>query len=67
MADCKKDVRQIIELCQQHGWRVRHGKHWIVYSPIAGKRPVFIGSTPSDHRALLNIRARLRRAGATFL
>lgn len=67
MADSKKDVKEIIALCRENGWTVRQSKHWVVTPPRIGARPVFIGSTPSDHRAIYNIRARLRRAGATFV
>lgn len=47
-----------------HGWRVEDsGKAWKVYPPQG--RVIFASKAPSDTRAVRNIRAELRRAGAT--
>ena len=60
-----KDVRELARIAAAQGWRVeRTGKHhlrWV--PPDRGRRVIYSGSTPSDYRAIRNIRAMLRREG----
>jgi hypothetical protein len=57
------DLEDIIDLAQQKGWRVKTGNgHKQVFSPD-GKSIVTVAGTPSDYRALLNIKADFKRAG----
>ena len=59
----KKDIRRVFKALEAQGWRIDRGKrHFKCKAPNGGL--VTIPSTPSDHRALLNARAQLRRAGA---
>ena len=53
---------EAVRACLRAGWRVRRGKHWIVYPPDGGT-PVVFPATPSDRRGVRNLRAALRRAG----
>lgn len=59
------NVSDIMAEVQRQGWRVVRdgGGHYKFYSPC-GKHIVVVAVSPSDHRAVKNIRARFRRAGA---
>lgn len=61
-ASYAKDVRRIVEELETRGWRIVKNKHWKAYAPD-GSSPVCMAVTPSDRRALLNIRSVLRRRG----
>lgn len=56
-----KDLRIILTEAEANGWVFTKGKH---KSHIKGKHPsgktTTIGTTPSDHRALNNIKSHLR-------
>ena len=58
----KHDLKQVLRQAQAHGWRVQptRGGHWRLRHPGGGI--VVTSSTPSDHRALANFKAQLRRA-----
>jgi hypothetical protein len=57
------DIDEMVDLAQQKGWRVKVGdSHKQLFSPD-GKKIVTVAGTPSDHRALMNIRAEFKRAG----
>jgi len=58
IADMIKEVRKL------KGWRVEEGgrMQWKVFPPSGA--PIFASKTPTDTRAVKNIRAQLRRAGA---
>ena len=61
----RKEVNQLIEKLQRlPGWTVelRKGGHYIAKGPRPGL--CIIAATPSDPRALRNIKATLRRLGA---
>ena len=60
----KRDLKQVIAACERAGWVVTKtgGGHWRFRAPQGVL--VFTGSTPSDPRAIANLRARLRREGA---
>jgi hypothetical protein len=68
MARAKKDVQEIIDQLEAQGWAVTSGKrnpHWKCVAPN-GRGVVFMASTPSDYRSLLNTKAHLRRLGAVL-
>jgi len=60
-----KELRELARVAVSQGWRVeRTGKQhlrWV--PPTRDKRVIYSGSTPSDYRAIHNIRAMLRREG----
>jgi hypothetical protein len=58
-----RGTEELVEAARKAGWRVVEGKHVIVYPKDPTKAPVVLARTPSDHRAYMNSRARLRRAG----
>lgn len=64
MASVKKDLKKIVQAAEKQGWRVKMTKngHWSFYAPD-GENIVHAGGTPSDHRALDNLVAQLRRYG----
>jgi predicted RNA binding protein YcfA (HicA-like mRNA interferase family) len=56
-------LRELLRAAEARGWRVeltRRGAHVRLTHPAGGI--VFAASTPSDCRALANLRAQLRRA-----
>lgn len=57
-------IRQVDQWVKPHGWTrsQRKGNH-IIYSSPDGKNRVVVSASASDQRALLNIRADLRRHG----
>ena len=58
----KHDLKQQLRQAEAHGWQVtrtRNG-HWRLLHPGGGI--VVMSSSPSDHRALRNMRAQMRRA-----
>lgn len=53
-------IREMVDRALREGGTLRRGKHYVLrfaHGPI-----VTFAATPSDHRAVYNIRARLRRA-----
>jgi predicted RNA binding protein YcfA (HicA-like mRNA interferase family) len=60
----KKDLKQIVQMYEQWGWSVEktNGGHLRFKGPKG--ELVFSGSTPSDWRAIANLKAQLRRATA---
>ena len=63
----RKDLQTILDKLQANGWRVEITKKGVVkmFSPD-GATLVTCHQTESDHRALKNTVARLRRAGAVI-
>lgn len=63
MASLRRDVQSIVDrLKQDHGCSVRStgsGHHWFVTRP--GHKPVTVSRTPSDQRAIRNIKSDVRR------
>lgn len=61
----KREVARLLSLARAQGATVRQTRngHWQVLVPGGGI--VVTGSTPSDHRAVKNFAAQLRRAGLT--
>lgn len=61
----KKELNQIVDAAKARGWvQLPHKKHLKLQFQGKGQ-PVFIASTPSDRRALLNIEALFRRVERT--
>lgn len=60
------ELKQLIERAEACGWTVsrsRHSSHWKFLSPDRNVSPIYTSATPSDWRAVRNLRARLRRGG----
>lgn len=63
------DTKQILKAARQQGWTVgtTNRGHIVFWTPDQDPdrdRPaVTSGGTPSDHRAVLNLAAQLRKAG----
>lgn len=54
----------LFEAVHRAGWKVRPAKHGFLALPTDPTLPpIAIGGTPSDHRCVRNVTARLRRAG----
>lgn len=63
MASAKKELKEIVKAAEQQGWRIKRGKgHYLFLAPD-GVNKVTIAGTPSDHRALDNAIALLRKYG----
>lgn len=59
-----RELRQMLNRLRADGWHItlsRRG-HYRCHSPTG--ETVFCPGTPSDHRALANMRGKFRRAGA---
>lgn len=62
----QREVDELVATAVLQGWTSRSGgKHYVLRSPD-GVSTVTVSKTPSDFRAVLNIRADLRRAGVQF-
>lgn len=62
MASLKRDVQSIVDqLCRDHGCEAKltTGGHWRVKRP--GHQPITMSRTPSDQRAMKNIRGDVRK------
>ena len=58
-----KDIGRILDSAEGAGWTVKRKKDgWMLLSPN-GRDSVMVHATNSDHRALKNIKAKLRRFG----
>lgn len=58
-----KEWRDLIAEATRQGWQIElTGSNHLRWRSPEGK-PVFSASTPSDHRAIKNIRSMLRRNG----
>lgn len=67
MASAKKELKEIVKAAEQQGWRVKTTKkgHQMFFAPD-GVNKVTAAGTPSDHRAIDNLLAELRRYGLTW-
>lgn len=61
-----KDERELVKLARTWaGWRVEETKKgWAIYPPDKSIKPIQVHRTNSDWRAIHNVIAKLRRAGA---
>lgn len=59
-----KEVRKLVKALREQGWRVEETRkgHFQAFAP-SGVGIVTIPGTPSDHRAMRNVMADLRRFG----
>lgn len=58
-----KDVKELIASVEKQGWLlIRDRKHYIARSPD-GVTQVAFAKTPSDHRAIRNVKATFKRHG----
>ncbi|GAA4915827.1 hypothetical protein GCM10025777_31560 [Membranihabitans marinus] len=65
MPHMTKELRKLAKAARAAGWEVeptRRG-HWKFLPIDLRHAPIFTSSTPSDPRAMPNLRARLERAG----
>lgn len=64
MASAKKELKEIVKAAEKQGWRVKTLKsgHLMFFAPD-GVNKTTTGGTPSDHRAVNNLLAELRRYG----
>lgn len=59
-----RGVADLVKLAVAAGWLARRtGDNHVLLTPPVGGKPVAVGLTLSDHRALANIRAELKRGG----
>lgn len=58
-----KELARLVEVALAQGWTLHHGRTHLQLRSPDGLRQVFFPSTPSDRRAIHNIRATLRRNG----
>jgi len=62
--DGRKEVEALVREARSKGWMVTHRGHgFSIAAPGMADSPVYVGSTPSDSRAIKNTLARLRRRG----
>lgn len=60
------ELKELIDVARKHGWTVtkaRRRNHLKFVSPDKDVPMIHAAATPSDHRAVKNIRAWLRKAG----
>lgn len=58
-----KDFERLQEEYRTAGWTIkRTGGGHLRWTGPKGEGPIFTASTPSDHRAIQNVKAMLRRA-----
>jgi hypothetical protein len=62
-----KELKSLLELATQQGWRVeqRNTNHYKLVAPNG--KVVFTSSTPSDRRAIENIKRDLRSGGLVII
>ncbi len=65
MSSTKKELKQLIRIAREQGWKVEPTRkgHWWFRPPNPADGQVLVAGTPSDHRALKNAKAKLRQAG----
>jgi hypothetical protein len=58
-------MKRITRIAEDQGWEVSltGGGHYKFLSPDPSVPPIYTSQTPSDYRALLNFKSRLRRSG----
>ncbi len=62
---CRSEWASIVDAALNAGWRreTLRGGHYRLTPPDRGKPAVVYSGTPSDWRAIMNLRADLRRSG----
>lgn len=67
MPSTDKELKKLFQQIEAQGGRIKPTRNgFMVYPPTPDGRLVAIHKTPSDHRAMKNTRAELRRAGFTL-
>ena len=59
-------MRRAVEFAEDRGWAVSRTRNNHIRLTRPGYSPIFCSATPSDHRALMNICASLKRARPRF-
>ena len=62
----KKEISTLVNAAEKAGWKVRknsRGGHIMFYPPDKSKEVITVSSSPSDYRAIVNIRRDLKKAG----
>lgn len=64
-ASAKREIKDLIRIALDQGWRVEQLRsgHWRFLPADTNVRAVVTGGTPSDPRAVKNLRSDLRRSG----
>lgn len=59
-----KELKKLKREAEKSGWRVerRPSSNHLRWMPPNGGKPVFSGTTPSDYRGFLNLKAAIKRA-----
>jgi predicted RNA binding protein YcfA (HicA-like mRNA interferase family) len=58
------EIRELVRRAHKQGWSVERTRNGhLRFRPPTGKGQAIVGTTPSDHRTIRNIRAHLRRLG----
>lgn len=62
-----KELNKLFKIVLEQGWTIElsHNNHYKLYAPNG--KVVFVSSTPSDHRALQNIKRDLRANGLVIV
>jgi hypothetical protein len=61
MSQGSQDMRRFVRELERGGWLIENGRH-IKATPPWGGKAIIMPKTPSDHRALANSKASIRRA-----
>ena len=59
-----ESTKRLVAFARGRGWRVSRAKSGHIRFDKEGCQTVFFSSTPSDYRAALNAKSKLRRADA---
>lgn len=64
-ADWKADWKKVTREAERQGWRIERGRkgQFKLIPPDPARQIVFVHATPSDHRAIKNAIAEMRRQG----
>lgn len=62
--DIRKEIARFVKLAEDQNWEVRRTKgNHLMFTPPGDRPHVLVAGTPSDHRAIMNVRSLLRRSG----
>lgn len=63
MADYRKDVKIILKELERQGFRIREGRHYVIYPPDRTKHCFAVPRSPSDWRGMKNLIRDLKSLG----
>lgn len=67
MASYTREIKEIVNALYKLGWRIRYnGRHYVVFPLDKAIRPCSFSATPSDFRAILNIKSDLKKRGVSL-